>query len=282
MRKTVELTGTVRFSTVLCRDVQNYIRGNLRFVVVEIGAFLIAGMTAKLQLPTDCLQYGILDGFILIFRGAYPFTETQGDFFQLPLAWFILLYLCVYTSISSPVKDIGGFGIQVLLRTDSRKKWWFSKCVSLILWNIGYFFIGFSTVFVFQMLDSGEKIEWASKAFPLWDISIGKAVLLCLLPALFGILLSMVCLYASIFISLAWGQIISIAALIIIAFTETPLSFGSYSMTIRCSAVTPGGLVEWRGIVLYGFLILAIILLGQISVTHKDYLSRSEANIYES
>lgn len=273
---------SARISTVLLRDVKNYIYGNRCFIGIEIGAFLVAAMIADMQLPSHCHTYGILDNFILLFRGVNPFTGAQGEVFQLPLSWFVLLYLCVYTSLSYPVHDATGFGLHILLHTNSRKQWWSSKFLALILWNILYFSIGFAVLIVFRTIKSGGIIEWISASFPLWTISFPSAILLCLLPVLFGLLLSSVCLFASIFFSFAWGQIICISTLIIVAFTETPVPFGSYSMTIRCNTITAGGLIEWHGIVLYLTLILLVFCVGQFSITQKDFISKSEVTLYES
>ena len=280
------MSGTAQYSTkistVLLRDVKNYIYRNRCFLGIEIGVFLIAAMISDMQLPAQCRTYGILDNFILLFRGIYPFTGGQGDVFQLPMSWFVLLYLCVCTSLFYPVHDVTGFGLQILLHTNSRKQWWSSKYLALMLWNILYFLIGFAVLIVFRTIKNGGKIEWISASFPLWTISFHSAILLCLLPVLFGLLLSSVCLFASIFFSFAWGQIIGISILIIVAFTETPIPFGSYSMTIRCNAITAGGVIEWHGIVLYLALILLVFFVGQFSITQKDFISKSEVTLYEN
>lgn len=67
------------------RDLQNYFRINRFHVLIVIGLFFIGAMTADSQLSIQQLNYGVMDYFIMLFRGSYPFTETQNGMFQLPL-----------------------------------------------------------------------------------------------------------------------------------------------------------------------------------------------------
>lgn len=272
--KTQDSTG---FAAVFRRDIQNYAHTNRGFLVLEMGVFLIAAITTEQQLPVQDHASGVLDAFVLLLRGVYPFTETRNGAFQLPLSWFVLLYLCVYTSLLYPVRDASGFGVQILVRTTSRKRWWASKCLALTVWDVFYFLVGGLVLYGFLAGTRREHVAWLSPAF-----SPSATVLLCLLPVLFGVLLSAICLCASLFLSPAWGQIIAISTLILIAFTDTPFSVGSYAMPIRCSAITPGGLPERRGVLLYFVLILLFFALGAFAMRRKDFITKREADLHES
>lgn len=259
------------------RDLQNYFRINRFHVLIVIGLFFIGAMTADSQLSIQQLNYGVMDYFIMLFRGSYPFTETQNGMFQLPLTWFILIYFCVYTAVIYPAQEQNGASTHYLLRAKSRTSWWLCKCFSLVVWVAFYFFLGFACLLGF-ILASGRPLRLSSALVP----DQTACVFLCSLPILFAALLAVFCLCLCMFFNFWMAQAAAVTCLVLIAFVQIPYFPGNYSMLIRCRLLTPGGLEESTGIFLHVILIALLWAAGSLFFQQMDILPRKKGDINEN
>ncbi|HJC71585.1 MAG TPA: hypothetical protein H9698_02165 [Candidatus Ruthenibacterium merdavium] len=259
------------------RDVQNYFRINRFLILIAIGLFLIGAMTADSQLSTQGSKYGVTDYFIMLFRGSYPFSETQNGMFELPLTWFILIYFCVYTALIYPAQEQNGISSPYLVRAKSRTLWWLCKCFSLVVWVAFYFFLGLACLLGF-MIFSGYPPYFSSTLVP--DQTACAA--LCGLPILFTALLASFCLCCCMLFNFWIAQAAAVVILILIAFVQIPYFPGNYSMLIRCRILTPGGLKESPGILLHVILIALLWAAGSLYFQKTDILPKKKGDINEN
>lgn len=135
------------------------------------------------------LEYGINE-----FWGKYPFVYNSGndDAFTLPFEW-VMIYLTLAFCIGSYISDdMHGFGIQMMIKSRQRYRWWSSKCFWSICVNGIYFGLlwlvncAFSWILkgnIFfeknEMLlgiNYGEKLAWTS----IGDLIVMTLVMPCL------------------------------------------------------------------------------------------------------
>lgn len=254
-----------RFGRFLCRDIHNIFRSNRRFFPIIVGLFILSSALADMQLAGQDADLGIGDYFINTFYGCTPFSQVRSGTFQLPLAWFVLLYFCVYTAILYPIQDLKSGGMQVLLRAKSRQQWWASKCCAISFWVVSYFFM---CLFVFSLITMVRE----DHLFLSCTINLPVEKWGCFLAflILFSIWVSLCCFCLSLFLSFALGNISLIAYLVSIAFFEPPISIGSYSMLVRCRSVTGEGLDEAKGIFSVLILMLVVYCFGKWRFKNSD------------
>lgn len=99
-----------------------------RYLCVPV-LFLVSCFLCTQRLP-EGLEAGWADLMLFCFKGMQPPVELTG--FQLPAAWFAITAGSLLLQLDHLLDDLTEAGLQVIVRTGSRWRWYLSKC----LWNL--------------------------------------------------------------------------------------------------------------------------------------------------
>lgn len=171
------------------------------------------------------------------FEGQKPFTGQQSNTkFDMPFYWFLFHIGSLFLIVRYPRWDYTERGYQFLLRSRSKKNWWFSKCVWTIFETLLYLVI-FYSVIILVAKGYNCSLSWKAKniyGLQLQNLSnIWLFALFIGLPFLVIAAKSLVVLMLSFLWNDVGAIVCSIFILIAEAYWETPFFLGNYNMLCR-------------------------------------------------
>lgn len=89
------------------------------------------------------------DVVLYCFGGMLRFIPENATAFHLPVMWLLFTTGICYLTLQYPYGDISHTGIQVIIRSGGKVRWWFSKCVWSALTIISYFVASHLAILVF-------------------------------------------------------------------------------------------------------------------------------------
>ena len=258
----------------------------LIFVFVIAFVFAISYFTKvngieKLGFVSGTNTFG--DVLLYYFRGIEEYIHESGRPIEIPVQYFLTNLLAIYYVAYYPVQEIQGIGKNILINSNSRVKWWFSKCI----WNVTAVTIVFLTELAAVILCSGilanDTFSWSlvptnelTDYFYRADIS-GKNIenfALIILCSVYVARLSMSALQMLLsYVSKAiLGYMITIFVLIYSVYEMSWCMPGNFMMTYRNVIVNANG-VDLNSVLLVGAIIAVITLfVGGVYSHYKDYL----------
>lgn len=108
---------------------QNY-KSFIPVVVLFLSACFIVyrvAITETFEEPGETARF--FDYLWYAFHGMGEYDPLSGERFTLPVFWLTIQLYIAYLVSHYPLKDLLSYGQQMLLRSKSRRDWWFSKCV---------------------------------------------------------------------------------------------------------------------------------------------------------
>lgn len=192
------------------------------------------------------------DYLLYAFKGMnvfIPNSNDPGSSFQIPVIWLLINLYLAYLVGDYPSRDLGGYGKQILIRSKTRRQWWFGK----VAWNAAsvsiYYAIGYLVMIGFSLATgrvSGNPSADIVKYFLGMELSglsgtcwIPVAMIQPMLASLSICLMEMT-------MSLFIKPIMSFAAIACIlvasAYYFTPFLIGNCLMIARSSLVRPDGI----------------------------------------
>jgi len=210
---------------------------------------------------------------------------TVEEGFMVPLLWIVLLGAMLYTSLEYPFKDAGTIGQQVILRSDKRIYWWLSKCIWNLLTIFACFLLIYSSVAAFCIANGVPMIfenfyEATNVIFSEVNDSFADSVILSrtttavlvtiIMPIISTMAISMFQMLLGLFMKQIYSFVISMAVLIISAYSTFPLALGNYSMVIRNEHILESGMKNVVGFILSTIGILLSIAFGSAAFTSFD------------
>lgn len=117
-------------------------------LLVPIGLFLLIVWMNQATFQRIDMEFGkkaTLGMYLFyLFAGCLP-AGVSGNDFSLPMGWLLIEIGCLFCTVTYPTQDLeSAYGIQVLVRGQSRIRWWLTKC----LWNMETVFLYYSTLFI--------------------------------------------------------------------------------------------------------------------------------------
>lgn len=232
-----------------------------------------------------------MDYMLYLFQGAVPFggIYTNGEQFNFPAQWLLLMGGCCYLNLSYPFQDLDKFGQQVMLRTRSRGQWWTSKSV-WCLCAAGYCMILILGTTLLFCLAAGCPVRFTATAELLeslfsevsdllyYDRTAAQDFVLCVgLPLLVLMALNML----QLFVGLRWkpvmGWFCSLSVLAISAIWMSPVAIGNFGMAIRSGWLLYEGVSPAVGCVICLLLIFITGTAGILWFRRYDILPKEGA-----
>lgn len=220
------------------------------------------------------------DWMLYCFKGIFP-VGSQLESFEFPILWFVAMAGCLFIGLDYPLIDLTDVGQQIIIRSVSRKSWFFSKCVWNLLNSGLYFLIGSLTVLIAVLIAGGTMELAATPDFvtsvvelylesppPVWETVLVAVVLPYLTIAAYGMLQMVLCLL----IKPIFSFLTSICLLTSSLFINSPVALGNGAMVLRSSLVKGGHSPAVTAAVCLAVIILCIIV-GTVRFQRMDLLN---------
>ena len=203
--------------------------------------------------------------------------------FSMPVEWLILHLGCMIMNLKYSYTDLYEKSVIFFLYSESRKKWWFSKCIWVFLHTSIYYSlfwlsaIGSSIFFGNFHYLTMQKGAICMKELIEMNIWM-KIVLVFLVPLCIAIAVGMIVLFLSIFWSPLGTMITILGIYIASAYWEQSLLIGNYSMLMRCQWIRgEGAITPIKGILLSFIVILFISILGGNLIQRQEVYKKGRA-----
>lgn len=220
------------------------------------------------------------------------FDAQESDFqeYQLPIVWFFQMVVFHQIVGYYPLRDWQKCGIQVLLRSGSRRKWWCAKAFWVLGMTILFSLIQVVVLGIAALVSGGSlSLGWNEVGLFMGADFAGLEItpsawmpLVCLIvtPCLVRLALGL-CQMTLMFVA---GPFWAFLCLMLYDLAATCLPswwlLANYSMGYRMGRIPPffdGGTELRKGSILCAVLMGAAFLIGLIYIRRKDILGREEA-----
>ncbi len=224
------------------------------------------------------LSLSMADYLVDVFKGMEIYIPSKDDPFQIPAIWLLLNVYLAYLVASYPAKDMASFGQQIMIRSQSRRKWWLSKCLWNIITVLVFYSLIFATIFVFSLL-TGEvtlvmhnEINEQVSEITTSHFTTGKLLeVVGVLTILTSMALSLLEMLLSFLIKAVYSFTIIVVVLSISAFYCHPLLIGNYLMIMRNNFIISNqGVDSAQGMVISLLIILLSTTIGYIKLKSSD------------
>lgn len=240
--------------------------------------------------PWDILRFEseratFMDFMIYIFKGSEPFNLSTSEQLKLPISWIMVIGGCLFLNLDYFLNDMTATGQQILIRCNSRKGWFLSKCVWIILSCIAYYGIGMIAILLLTILAGGDltitnnpvltqKIYLLSE--PVAMMSVEAICIGIVLPLLTIIALCMAQMTLSLFMKPIFSFLTCICSLVLAVYVSSPFIVGNGAMTLR-TALHPDGNIDilTAGLACTTVIFLSTVI-GTLRFKHMDILGIEE------
>lgn len=245
------------------------------FAVFIMLACICCNHSCKKALSVDM---GFWEYIIWNFRGMK--VVYKNEYIVPNVYWVsIWLYLAVIVGVY-PVKDLQMAGRQILLKSGSRKAWWFGKVVWNVLSVLGFYLVFYLSVLAVSIITGGFRpVRPEVTAFLLENGQIENAgmelyIYTLVLPVIISIAVSVTQMMIEVvfwpLIGYVWVCFILAAGI----FVYSPYSIGNYLMLMRTPLFVQGSVLNvlWAVILSTLFIVISL-LVGSIIIEKKNIYS---------
>ena len=234
-----------------------------------IGALLFAAAAMQYQAslgPAADVQIvpTLADYITFAFAGSHPFENGSGTPFLLPVTWFALVFFCVHSCAIFPDRMMRGMGINRLIQTGSRLRWWRRLTFLVILWSAAYLLLGLLCMAAMGIVRYGICQIGAVQM----DL-IGTVFLtLCVLSELQAV--------CSALASPIVGELAITVLMVCTAFWDQPVLWPRYAMLLRSGAMGMDGFSPVGALAYLAFSFLLLFSLGALLFQKSNILSHDK------
>lgn len=223
----------------------------------------------------------LMDCFIYFFKGARMVNLESGSF-DIPVI-FLGLQIIIASMVGYyPFDDIYGYGKQVFIRVDKKRRWWISKCA----WVFATVFMTYLLIYLsiaVYCLFAGVRMDmsYSSELIMGMDgmfidfIPIHNMILyVFVMPLLYSLMIS----YVQVMLSMIIGPIISFLLVMIYdivgILVTHQLLFANYSMIYRDMSVTGVDIQPVYGAIFMLIVMLLSIIAGGFVINKKEIFEK--------
>lgn len=231
-------------------------------------------------------KFSIGDLLMYWFKGMKEYNTNENIPFDMPAQYIVLGIFLAFLIGDYPVKDLNGFGKDILVRTKKRDYWWNSKCI----WNFLTVLIFYSILFgimlviclLYGNLSLSPNIDISNRLcglqlkpdyiFPMHHLILGFFVL----PILTSLALSFLQMTLSLLFNSFISYMCIISILVASAFYKSDFLIGNYLMVKRYSWYKNGGIHELSGVLMCISIIVLSYLIGMFYFKLYDIYNRKK------
>lgn len=278
----------MRFYRLVKNDIKNGFASNYLHYAAIAAIVLVSCIDMHIRVRNSYYledvipEITIADMLLYLFSGIPEFIPDRTEIFIFPVRWFFLMMMLLYGGLYFPYRDLHTIGVNVLVRSGSRSKWWFSKCIWILFDQIAaYLCIGITLLLFgivsrtkFSLKITPEIVNNIMQAGSPYDCFPVQIVIMTLtLPFLTTLAL---CIWQNV-ISLFVKPIFSYLAIAIIVLTSAYLMnfifIGNFAMAIRSTYFVPDGYQPSWGYSAAFIAAAAGLIVGMMRLRKYDILS---------
>lgn len=227
-----------------------------------------------------------MDFMLYIFKGSEPLSamNTQ-EHLKLPISWIMVIGGCLLLNLDYFLNDMTTTGQQILIRCNSRKCWFLSKCAWILLSCIVYCGIGMIAI-LFLTISAGGDLSiintpaLTQKIYLLSEpVTVTSMEAICIgivLPLQTIIALCMLQMTLSLFIKPIFSFLTCICLLVLAIYVNSPFIIGNGAMTLRTGLVPEKSMDLFAaGLACVAVTILSVVI-GLLRFCHMDILGVEE------
>jgi len=221
------------------------------------------------------------DYFINILFGMDEYIFDGTNMFEFPVLWALVLLVLLYYTLNYPFRDMSSMGTHIMIASGSRKQWWLSKSIWLLLATSAYFLIGLIALTIWTVVTQGQ-ISFSISSSIVKILDFNQELILDPPWSITSFLISSALIVAAIgmmqlLLSLLIGSVISflatVATLFFSAYFTKGILIGNYAIAARSSAFLDGGMEPSCGITIALSIIVVTCVTGLIIINKKDILA---------
>lgn len=251
-------------------------------LITKILTFGLIFFVASIMSINQAKIYGMenisfCENITYIFYGCKPFVNSaaEGEAFTMPIIWMVIQLYLAYIIGGYPLNDMKQYGINLLIRTKSRIKWWLGK----VIWGVSItaitYAIGYLIVLVLTMATGGSIGGMRAETAILYndDFSAFSNTQMILIMFVFPIITAISVSILQMAVMFLFNEVIAYGMVGFLcvagAFYESPFLLSSNSMSSRSMNMILNNSCE---IVIVGTFILMIvsIVIGALKIRKKN------------
>ena len=200
----------------------------------------------------------VMDYICYMTGGPKHIPEGMLDVYVIPVLWLVLQVMIAYVTGYYAVTDLHTYGQQILIRSDSRYKWWFCKCI----WNMVTVLVMYAIIYISSIVAAFcSGAEFKNRLTPEIVMSVCNidmvggnnqeiAFILLVMPVLTSLSLSMAQMTIALVTSPVIGFIVSQSIVFASTIYEYKFLIPNYGM-LSHNKITCMSEIEYRdGIVI--------------------------------
>ena len=222
----------------------------------------------------------LLDYLCGFFKGMREFsTLDRNQNINIPTEWFFLQVWYYLIIVKYPRADFEERGYQFLIRSGSKRNWWYSKCIWVCVNTLVYYGIIYLTITVAAAF-TGNLNLWNVK--DIWGLQMNLlspmqlTITLFVIPVLFAIASGLL----EMFLSFLWNPLVAVIIMLTVcvasAYWDNPLLPGNYTMLLRNSWLFPNYNISMEFGCIYAILIGFVSAVGGYHYFYRQDIMKKE------
>ncbi len=274
------------FVQVLAELKYGLVSGGYKFILpfiigVDYADTFIRQIQTYMMHSKQSLQVSFMDCIVYVFRGMREFIH--GNPFEVPVNYLLIIILLALFIGNYPLKDLHGFGKNVLVRSRRKSDWWLSKCI----WNIATVVIFFLSIYagvavrcvvsssIFSSIGNVNadviSVMLSCNKESIYNANV-IGVMVLVLPVLTGIALSLFQMTMAFLTSAVISYISIITIAIFSAYYTVWFLPGNFLMTYRYMQICENGVFLATSLIVDVVIIVVSVIVGYVYFRKYDVL----------
>ena len=267
-------------------DLKNGTRNNLAQIGIFMLIIIIINLLGARQI-TDfehrChLNATVLDYICFVAGGPKHIPDNMLSMYVIPVLWLLPQVMIAYIIGYYAMTDLDRYGLQVLIRSDSRIRWWISKCIWNSITVIGLYILLYGITILVACFNGAEKTFRLTPeiVMSLCNISnvngsvIVHRWILLLMPILVSVSLSVFQMLFALIFSPIIGFIVSQSIVFLATIFEYKILFVNYGMLSHYRLTCGSPIILRDGLLICPLLYIGSVIAGTLFFNHYDILPK--------
>lgn len=285
IKRNVAEVMVLNFLYVLKEDLKRaFSHTKYRYIIVLLMIIALILIPANIsntiyERTTEFGKLGFFDYLFYMLSGAELFITEKIDELEIPIAWMAMQFFCSFLIFDYVYYDLKGVGRNVLIKSKSKFKWWFSKCICTCTMVISVYGILFVSSLVVTLFSSGDSKELHMKLIGTicelegnYEANKDMMVYLILVPLIVSISISLFQMLVSQWVKPVLSMVVIMSVSVFSVYSNSKLLWGNWSMILRSDLCVADGVPGPTAVILA--LILGVIgsVVGGIAFCKRDVI----------
>lgn len=247
--------------------------------ICMMGVRTISGVTERNDMSATVMDY-----ICYMTGGPKHIPKGMIDLYVIPVLWLSLQVMIAYVTGYYAVTDLHAYGQQVLIRSDSRCKWWLCKCI----WNMVTVFVMYAIIYISSVAAAFcSGAEFKNRLTPEIAISVCNidmaggnsqetAFILLVMPVLTSLSLSMAQMTVALVTSPVIGFIASQSIVFASTIYEYKFLIPNYGMLSHNKITCMSGIEYQDGIVICIAVFVISAAMGMVYFRNCNILPKNQ------